>query len=283
MKKHSYFQFAVIFSVFITSDVGADLTCSTCHADHSAALQETPHKVLISDSDTTKSCVSCHGAATEHMRNPSSGGVKTFTGEVAQESSAVCATCHSEKQAANRGVHARAGLACSDCHKVHSEADPEPLPAGFEDVEFGSANCAGCHEDILAQFSFNESHRLSDNSVTCVSCHDPHASSERLRLGGLKQQACAKCHADKDGPYVFEHAASRVDGCVACHSPHGSVNRHLLAHQEVGEQCYSCHAEVPQFHLGFAPSGAPRFGNNTVCTNCHVSIHGSNVDRFFLK
>ena len=82
---------------------------------------------------------------------------------------------------------------------------------------------------------------------------------------------------------MFEHAASKVDGCTACHTPHGGPNRHMLNHQQVGELCYSCHAAVPQFHLGFSPVGAARFDEKTVCTNCHVTIHGSNLDRLFLR
>ena len=48
-----------------------------------------------------------------------------------------------------------------------------------------------------------------------MDCHNPHEPSERLRLGGFKQEECVACHADKGGPSVFEHPAQRVEGCVA--------------------------------------------------------------------
>ena len=102
-------------------------------------------------------------------------------------------------------------------------------------------------------------------------------------LGGFDDQTCARCHADKTGPFIFEHAASRAEGCGACHEPHGSPNRYLLTHQQEGALCYSCHAMVPQFHTGFGPGGPPRFGLDTVCTNCHATVHGSNLDRNFLR
>jgi predicted CXXCH cytochrome family protein len=104
-----------------------------------------------------------------------------------------------------------------------------------------------------------------------------------MMLGGFKQSQCADCHPDTEGPFVFEHPVSRVDGCVACHEPHGSPNRHMLKIQDVGALCYTCHAEVPQFHTGFSPVAPPRFNEQTVCTNCHVTIHGSNLDPLFLR
>ena len=128
----------------------------------------------------------------------------------------------------------------------------------------------------------NEAHRLDQNVVTCTSCHDPHAV-KASKLASFADATCSTCHADKDGPFVFEHKASRTEGCAACHQPHGSANRHMLEHQDVGALCYMCHDAVPQFHLGFAPVGAPRFDEKTVCTNCHVTVHGSNLDRYFLR
>jgi hypothetical protein len=49
----------------------------------------------------------------------------------------------------------------------------------------------------------------------------------------------------------------------------------MLKFQRTAELCFSCHAQVPGFHS--------RFTLDTVCTNCHATVHGSNFDRFFLK
>jgi hypothetical protein len=51
----------------------------------------------------------------------------------------------------------------------------------------------------------------------------------------------------------------------------------MLAFQDLGQLCYSCHAEVPGFHLG------GRFGEDANCTNCHSAIHGSNFHPAFLQ
>jgi len=51
----------------------------------------------------------------------------------------------------------------------------------------------------------------------------------------------SKCHIDKRGPFVYEHAAVRVDGCEVCHSPHGSTNTRLLRRPVVFTLCLECH------------------------------------------
>jgi predicted CXXCH cytochrome family protein len=95
-------------------------------------------------------------------------------------------------------------------------------------------------------------------------------------LGGFKHEKCFTCHTDKQGPYVFEHLTSRVEGCTSCHdSAHGSVNRHMLSYQRVADLCNSCHTVVPGFHT--------RFVNTSQCTNCHSQIHGSNLHQAFLQ
>ncbi len=211
-----------------------------------------------------------------------------FDDEPGATINAACASCHEDAHSARPNPHSQAGLACTDCHRIHpsNAAEtklPAGLPAGFDRVDAASATCFECHQEAFSQFAFNERHRLQEGSVSCTSCHDPHGPASSSHLGAFGQRVCAECHADADGPFVFEHGASRVDGCGACHEPHGSPNRHMLTHQQVGELCYSCHAVVPQFHLGFGPGGPPRFDEGTVCTNCHVTIHGSNLDPAFLR
>lgn len=266
--------------IFLVLTINADADCVGCHVSTAEGLATLPHKALVSGDDLSSACTSCHGDGAGHPNEP--GTVLAFAGETLQRQNAVCSGCHAEQHKGN-SAHARAGVACVDCHAVHGNESSVALPAGFDRIDEGSATCAACHDDVLAQFAFNKRHRLQENSISCISCHDPHERAAGARLGGATETVCTECHADKDGPFLFEHDASRVEGCIACHTPHGSSNRHLLTHQQTGELCYSCHADVPQFHLGFAPVGDPRFGTGTVCTNCHVTIHGSNIDPAFLK
>jgi predicted CXXCH cytochrome family protein len=101
----------------------------------------------------------------------------------------------------------------------------------------------------------------------------------RSSLRMANWETCVNCHAEKRGPYVYEHASVSIEGCTACHNPHGSTNRHLFLVREERFVCMQCHVSplapnVPHGRLGFQTSGA--------CERCHVAIHGSNFDQFFL-
>ncbi len=264
--------------------------CAACHEDQVLRFARSPHSVLDSQGKAAKagasmSCTACHGNPTEHIGQGGDGPIFTFgPGQLPNAMTERCQTCHADTHPRFlSSAHARAGLTCASCHSTHS---PEPTSLARlkrSSVEVAQADrlgaatesCRSCHEDVFTQFAFNERHRLQEGILDCTSCHNPHEPSQRLMLGGFKQEACVKCHADKDGPFIFEHASSRTEGCVACHTPHGSANRHMLKFQSVADACYGCHATVPGFHT--------RFTSDTVCTNCHSAIHGSNFHEAFLK
>jgi DmsE family decaheme c-type cytochrome len=270
----------------------AATVCRACHADSFASVARSPHSVIDSASwqdhrDDGLSCTACHGDVTEHISRAGRGPVFAFDEESSLSQANACNSCHADSHPQYAASpHARAGITCTDCHSVHESAGfgsalLKVSARAAQDLRPQSAVCADCHSATFAEFELNERHRLE--TLDCASCHDSHAPQSRSLLGGFRQQACAECHLDKLGPFVFEHQASRVEGCIACHSPHGSPNRHLLNHQSTGELCFTCHANVPQFHSGFAPVGPPRFGLDTQCTNCHVAIHGSNLDPGLLR
>jgi len=271
--------FAACYALSVPCGAHAEQTalpCSACHAQATEAFEHSSH--------SHAACTDCHGDPAEHLRAPGTpGSILAFDAAPAETINAACGGCHKDKHGPGATIHERAGLACTNCHSLHHERVSRPLPAEFGAVDANSAIFLGCHQDNLAQFAFNERHRLAEGALSCTSCHDPHAARSSAQLGSAKSQMCKECHARNSGPFVFEHPASTVDGCTACHEPHGSPNRHMLNHQRVGELCFSCHAMVPQFHLGSSPASAPRFDENTVCTNCHSAIHGSNLDLHFLR
>lgn len=268
--------------------------CNLCHEPLFRSLEQNPHAVLDDPerqalTGETLACRNCHGDVTEHVRAPGGGTVFAFREEPVTERHARCLECHGDSHPDfDRSPHARAGLSCTSCHEIHGGGAMAALlrmPAAPTVGAPGGASrvCADCHAAQLAEFDYNEHHRVREGALECTSCHDPHEPAARSLLGGFKQERCVGCHADKGGPFVFEHPASRTEGCTACHSPHGSPNRHMLAHQRVGELCFSCHAAVPSFHAGANLAAPPRFGLDTQCTNCHSAIHGSNFDAFFLR
>ena len=118
--------------------------------------------------------------------------------------------------------------------------------------------------------------------MKCTDCHSVHGSENRASLASPGWDTCTTCHTDKHGPFLFEHAAVKVEGCAVCHTPHGATSRFLLARRESRFLCLQCHGDthsdiagVPHSRLGFQTRGD--------CTRCHAAIHGSNFNQYFLQ
>jgi len=97
-------------------------------------------------------------------------------------------------------------------------------------------------------------------------------------------ETCYSCHAEKRGPFLFEHQPVTED-CTICHTPHGS-NLGSLLRTRPPFMCQECHDGT---HASATPAGPNVAGKqngltaapnrNIVgrgCMNCHIAIHGSN-------
>lgn len=261
--------------------------CATCHEEHAETFLLTPHSALETEglaasAGADSSCTTCHGDPTAHL-DEGGGAENIFNfsdAELPSDRSASCQSCHgTEHPRFDATSHSRAGLDCTSCHSIHGDVwtlldAPDQIGSSLL-ASSVSDSCTECHNDVFAHFEFNERHRLQEGILECTSCHNPHEPSQRWMLGGFKQENCVNCHVDKGGPFVFEHGSVRGEGCTSCHTPHGSPNRHMLTFQNVAELCFSCHIDIPGFHS--------RFTLESQCTNCHATIHGSHFDPFFLK
>lgn len=126
--------------------------------------------------------------------------------------------------------------------------------------------------------------------MKCSDCHNQHGGflTKSLRNSVNGDLACIKCHADKQGPFVFEHAPIKAEGCQVCHTPHGSTNPKLLTRNLVKFLCIECHSNTPGIPGDGGGLGVPTPSSHNIndprysnCTLCHLEIHGSNKDRFF--
>ena len=81
---------------------------------------------------------------------------------------------------------------------------------------------------------------LREGKMVCSDCHNPHGSTtEALLKTDLINDTCYKCHAEKRGPFLFEHLPVR-ENCASCHDPHGSVNEFMLKMSRP-RLCAECH------------------------------------------
>jgi DmsE family decaheme c-type cytochrome len=97
---------------------------------------------------------------------------------------------------------------------------------------------------------------------------------------------CYACHAEKRGPFLWEHAPVR-ESCLNCHQPHGS-NQDKLLQEPRPYLCSKCHDPAvghPGQLFQASQSAASNLANGTAssarvigraCQNCHSQIHGSN-------
>ncbi|MFZ0353646.1 MAG: DmsE family decaheme c-type cytochrome, partial [Pseudolabrys sp.] len=174
-------------------------------------------------------CENCHGPGSAHVKAGGGrgvGGIISFRPEdqsrTAAENNAICLTCHErgERTYWNGSVHDTRGLMCTNCHTVMKQVSRKwQLRTAFQ-----PDTCFQCHKDKRAQM-FRASHMpLREGKITCSDCHNPHGSfTEALLRENSVNDNCYKCHAEKRGPFLFEHAPVR-ENCLACHDAHGSTN-----------------------------------------------------------
>ena len=267
-------------------------TCKTCHADMPAKgfvehFESSPHFVTTLDSKKGpgwQGCEGCHGPGKAHVDG---GGDKTkifrFENASTPEINARCLTCHAggaQHMNAINSEHTRNDVSCTSCHSPHHGKESD-----FLLVKSQPELCYSCHLQQKAQFDMPFHHRVNEGLVQCSDCHNVHgtAGPKQVRTSSTQDAVCFKCHIDKQGPFVFEHAPIKVDGCQSCHLTHGGPNPHMLKLSNVNLLCLQCHTTSS---FSSAPE-APSFHNQASlfqsCLLCHSQIHGSNFDATFFK
>jgi predicted CXXCH cytochrome family protein len=290
--------------------VGSDL-CEACHEIVAKQFKASPHSSIQDDKGpwAGKACESCHGPGSKHAETTALEDIRNPLKLANAEADKVCFKCHLNQSTFSgklRASHFKNMVPCTTCHKIHApQAPATPMIPGITRLEpppptklvarrMASINelCAGCHVNVWAQFQRPYRHRLPENAMSCIDCHNPHGTL-RVRMTQVfaaNEPGCLNCHGDKRGPFTFEHPPMRLEGCGTCHEVHGSQNPRMLTRQAVQFVCLECHANIPNVSnpggvIGVVPPAfhdlrSPRFQN---CTICHQKIHGSHVDRNLLQ
>lgn len=89
-------------------------------------------------------------------------------------------------------------------------------------------------------------------------------------------EACFKCHKEQQGPFVWEHEATR-DGCSSCHKVHGSVNDKMLIARD-SNLCLRCHTQTNFQTIGKSNHNGRLNHASCFTAGCHTAVHGSNFD-----
>lgn len=128
------------------------------------------------------------------------------------------------------GEFAFGGVHCEQCHgmgNIHAVTEDKADIS----VDNSALFCGGCHyrnsdHTIAASGGFIKHHEQYDEMIsgkhkdlTCVTCHDPHASVvyDDKALGNGVTKECTECHTDAKYAKVHNGAT-----CIDCHMPMAS-------------------------------------------------------------
>lgn len=252
-------------------------SCYRCHTEMYELEQVAhPHQVNGPHGFNCTTCHDTHGNLLETTRKE------------------LCLNCHKDttKAAWHSSIHDAAGVACTDCHDPHpnihvqqlvdithtSIQRPKRLPMSVNEPQA----CYKCHPKVRGRTYLPSHHPIIEGKMTCSDCHDPHGSADKQLAKETLNMLCYKCHADKQGPFVYEHPPVTED-CSICHEPHGTVSDNLLR-QPPTFLCLRCHTghRAPPGDHPFGIGTSDIDGNPALrsvfysdCTHCHSEVHGS--------
>lgn len=247
--------------------------CYRCHGDM-ADLQRIagPHQICGPNGFNCTTCHDPHGKIRETSRLE------------------MCLTCHqdhSPTMAWHSSTHGIAGVACTDCHNPHPRSNvPQRVDIGHASVRRPQRRamsvqepeaCYKCHPQIYALTNLPSHHPIAEGKMGCSDCHDAHGEAEHGLREPTVNLLCYRCHAEKQGPFAYEHPPATED-CGICHQPHGSVTNNLLR-QPASFLCLRCHSGHRSDHrqLDAPGNSSMRRALYGDCSQCHAQVHGSDL------
>ncbi len=259
-------------------DVGKD--CKACHSPIVDGFATNSHgkSAKFMDGERSASCETCHANSEKHVKTGKKEDIVSPAKMSPKDINSSCLQCHSQDKHTfgwAGGEHDRKDMSCLSCHSQHHSKSEEKLLASFTTEE----TCLRCHTDVRKAMHQRSTHLFRTEQrnmkVGCTSCHNPHGGEgKKMLVAETVNNPCYACHADKRGPFLWEHAPVR-ENCMSCHTPHGSNNAKLMS-SRAHMSCQQCHIHMLPRHSTTAGKPLDIWSLNRGCVNCHAQIHGSN-------
>jgi predicted CXXCH cytochrome family protein len=208
--------------------------CVSCHSGRVESVGKSTHRLRFDE--LTINCESCHGPGSMHVKRRSQGepvnGIDFTIVHPAKLSrslnEAICARCHLRSTAfANvRGRHRsdfRPGLPLTD---FRLDFQPQRPTASMKVV--------GHFEQIYQSRCYTQS-----TTLTCTTCHNPHASPAASERTAYYRRKCLSCHQATGGcklPEKLRRERNPANDCVTCHMPRTETNipHFAFTHHRIG-------------------------------------------------
>ena len=251
-----------------------NLQCAACHSTNlKKGYDAAGNAYRTTFSEINVACEACHGPGSRHVEwakkrqalvfalagdgqgaarpeEPLERGLEVRAGRTRASRSAtgpptmplmnVCAACHARRSTiAESG---RPGAPLEDTHRLALLTAPNYYADGQQ------------REEVYVWGSFLQT-RMHQRGVTCMDCHEPHASKLRAEGNAL----CLRCHqaaAFDTEKHHFHKAGTAGAQCVECHMP---------ARNYMVVDARRDHAiRVPRPDLSLS------LGSPNACTQCHA-------------
>jgi len=232
---------------------GVGENCLYCHAGRAEAVGKSQYRISVSEAAI--GCERCHGPGSLHaeLHDPLKGGGKEkgavdytivnprrLPRELAE---AVCYQCHllAPAMVPVRGhtlADFRPGLPLEDFrtdYKLESEDRPMTVTGHVEQMHLSR-----CYKESA--------------TLTCVTCHDPHAFPGPTQKATHYRTVCESCHAPEKCRVDKERLRreSPDNDCVKCHMPSAATE---VAHVSFTHHRIGIHPAPPDPSTGTARKG----------------------------
>lgn len=202
--------------------------CLFCHASRVRTIDGNRNRLAIDSMSID--CERCHGAGGKHVAQQRADSNSTAGGDVSivnpsrlarEQRDDLCAQCHLHSAAQSfvqgrRIEEFQPGLALADFRVdyVLQEGEQHMTVTGHAEQLFSSR----CYQ--------------RSNSLTCVTCHNPHCGWRAEEKVRVYREKCLACHEDCRLEYQQRLVKSPQDSCIQCHMPATPTDiPHVAAHQ----------------------------------------------------